>query len=70
MGDRESDSSRVNYARRATVSEAAASVVQEGRSSERINIGVFLLWVVVLAITLLRVRDTGEMTGRQGALAA
>ena len=25
---------------------------------ERINIGVFLLWVVVLAVTLLRVRDT------------
>ena len=37
---------------------------------ERINISVFLLWVVVLAIILLRMRDTAEMTGRQGALAA
>ncbi len=37
---------------------------------ERINIGVFLLWVVVLAIALLRVRDTGAVTGRQGVLAA
>lgn len=34
---------------------------------ERINIGVFLLWVVVLAITLLPAGD-GDMTpGRQGA---
>jgi hypothetical protein len=37
---------------------------------ERINIGVFLLWVVVLAITLLRVRDIEVRTGRTGALAA
>jgi hypothetical protein len=28
---------------------------------ERINIGVFLLWVVVLAITLLRVQDTQDV---------
>lgn len=38
------------------------SVVQEGRSSERINIGVFLLWVVVLALALLRLRDTQDAT--------
>ena len=37
---------------------------------ERINIGVFLHWVVVLAMTLLRVRDTATATGRQGARAA
>ena len=37
---------------------------------ERINLGVFLLWVVVLAVALLRVRDTAAMTGRQDALAA
>jgi hypothetical protein len=37
---------------------------------ERINIGVFLLWVVVLAMTLLRVQDTAAVTGRQGARAA
>src|SRR4029453_18528121 len=30
---------------------------------ERINIGVFLLWVVVLAVTLLRVRDTAVSAG-------
>ena len=35
---------------------------------ERINIGVFLLWVVVVAMTLLRVQDTA--TSRQGARAA
>ncbi len=28
--------------------------------TERINIGVFLLWVVVLAIALLRIRPTGK----------
>ncbi len=33
---------------------------------ERINIGVFLLWVVVLATALLRSRDTGA--GRTGAV--
>jgi uncharacterized protein DUF998 len=37
---------------------------------ERINIGAFLLWVVVLAITLLRVQDTAAVTGRRDALAA
>ena len=37
---------------------------------ERINIGVFLLWVVVLATTLLRARDTAAVTGRQDACAA
>ena len=37
---------------------------------ERINIGVFLLWVVVLATTLLRVRDTAAATGRRDPLAA
>ena len=37
---------------------------------ERINIGVFLLWVVVLAITLLRGHDPEAVTGRQGTLAA
>lgn len=36
---------------------------------ERINIGVFLLWVVVLAITLLRGQDA-ETTNRQDAVAA
>ena len=30
---------------------------------ERINIGVFLLWVVVLAIALLRIRETSNSTG-------
>ena len=34
---------------------------------ERINVCVFLLWVVVLAVTLLRVRDS--VTNRHGALA-
>jgi hypothetical protein len=33
---------------------------------ERINIGVFLLWVVVLAITLLRVRDTTASDASRG----
>jgi Protein of unknown function (DUF998) len=37
---------------------------------ERINIGVFLLWVVVLAVTLLRAADTVATTGRQRAMAA
>jgi len=37
---------------------------------ERINIGGFLLWVVVLAITLLRFRDTAVATGHPGPLAA
>ena len=37
---------------------------------ERINIGVFLLWVVVLATALLRRRDTKAGTGRHGTLAA
>jgi hypothetical protein len=30
---------------------------------ERINIGVFLLWVVVLATMLLTARDTAAVTG-------
>lgn len=37
---------------------------------ERIDIGVFLLWVVVLAVTLLRMRDAAAATGRRDALAA
>ena len=37
---------------------------------ERINISVFLLWVVVLAVTLLRVRDSTAATDRQDTLAA
>jgi hypothetical protein len=37
---------------------------------ERINLGVFLLWVVVLAAALLRTRDVEAMTGRPDALAA
>ena len=37
---------------------------------ERINIGVFLLWIVVLATMLLRARDTAPVTGRHGARAA
>ena len=32
---------------------------------ERINVGVFLLWVVVLAATLLRLQDTAPVTGRR-----
>jgi hypothetical protein len=31
---------------------------------ERINLGAFLLWVVVLAVTLLRMGDTAAATGR------
>ena len=34
---------------------------------ERINIGAFLLWVVVLAIMLLRARETAVVTSRQAA---
>ena len=37
---------------------------------ERINIGVFLLWVVVLATTLLRVKDAAASTDRRDPLAA
>src|SRR5215203_1953205 len=37
---------------------------------ERINIGVFLLWVIVLATRLLSARDTAAVAGRQGARAA
>ena len=37
---------------------------------ERINIAAFLLWVVVLAIALLRIRDTAALPGRRDALAA
>jgi hypothetical protein len=37
---------------------------------ERINIGVFLLWVVVLATTVLRVQDTAAVTGRHDRVAA
>ena len=37
---------------------------------ERINLGVFLLWVVVLTIALLRVQDTAAVTGRRDSLAA
>jgi len=37
---------------------------------ERINIGVFLLWVVVLATTLLRVNDVAAATGHHDTLAA
>jgi hypothetical protein len=37
---------------------------------ERINIGVFLLWVAVLAAALLRVRDTAATTDRRATLAA
>jgi hypothetical protein len=37
---------------------------------ERINIGVFLLWVMVLATVLLSARDTATVTVRQGARAA
>ena len=33
-------------------------------------IGVFLLWVVVLATMLLSARDTAAVAGRQGAWAA
>jgi hypothetical protein len=37
---------------------------------ERINIGVFLLWVVVLATTLLRVTDAAAAGGRRDRFAA
>jgi hypothetical protein len=37
---------------------------------ERINIGVFLLWVVVLATMLLSARHTAAAAGREGARAA
>jgi hypothetical protein len=37
---------------------------------ERISIGCFLLWVVVLAVTLLRVGDTAAATARHDTLAA
>ncbi len=37
---------------------------------ERINIGVFLLWVVVLAVTLLRTRETARVPSRRGVVAA
>ena len=37
---------------------------------ERINIGVFLLWVVVLATMLLSARDTAAVAGRQDVWAA
>jgi hypothetical protein len=37
---------------------------------ERINVGVFLLWVVVLATALLRVRDGKTMTDRRDVVAA
>ena len=33
---------------------------------ERINLGVFLIWVVVLAVTLLRVRDTASSDAHAG----
>ena len=36
---------------------------------ERINIGVFLLWVVALAITLLRARETSSAAGFRRAAA-
>lgn len=32
---------------------------------ERINVGAFLLWVVVLAVALLRAREEGHMSGRE-----
>ena len=37
---------------------------------ERIGIGIFMLWVVVLATVLLRGRDTASRTGRRDAMAA
>ena len=37
---------------------------------ERINVGAFLLWVVVLAVTLLRIGDAAAARGRQDRLAA
>jgi hypothetical protein len=41
-----------------------------GIVSSRINIGVFLLWVVVLATILLSARDTAAAAGRESARAA
>ena len=37
---------------------------------ERINLGAFLLWVVVLATTLLRIKDVAAATGRRDPMAA
>jgi len=37
---------------------------------ERINVGVFLLWMAMLAMMLLRVRDAVGVTGRRQAKAA
>ena len=37
---------------------------------ERINLGVFLLWVVVLAVTILRFQDAAAATDRRQAVAA
>ena len=37
---------------------------------ERIDIAVFLLWVVVLSVTLLRMRDTAAVTDRRNPMAA
>jgi hypothetical protein len=37
---------------------------------ERINLGVFLLWVVVLAVVLLRTKGTAATTAGRRALAA
>jgi|SoiMethySBSTD1v2_1073268.scaffolds.fasta_scaffold26769_1 hypothetical protein len=37
---------------------------------ERISIGAFLLWIVVLAVRLLRVRDAARVTGHPKTLAA
>jgi hypothetical protein len=41
-----------------------------GIVSSRINIGVFLLWVVVLATILLSARDTRPESAAKGARAA
>jgi hypothetical protein len=37
---------------------------------ERINVGAFLLWVVVLATILLRAGDTAAVMGRRDTMAA
>jgi hypothetical protein len=37
---------------------------------ERINVGVFLLWVVVLATMLLRIKEAAAVTGRRDPMAA
>jgi hypothetical protein len=37
---------------------------------ERIGIGVFMVWVVVLATALLRARDTASVIRRRDAVAA